>query len=379
MAHAYTPGLQVYEDTIITKIRSLPLNGEVLVKEGDVVRAEDIIARTELPNEVVVVNIANQLSIEPDEVHEYMLKKEKEPVKLDEIIAENKPLIKWFKTAVKSPIDGTVESISNVTGQILLRKPPRHVDLKSYIDGRVKEIHPGSGAEIETRATYIQGIFGIGGETTGVIEVVVSGPAEPLTEDKLNASMQGKIVIGGSFVDDKALKKACDLGIKGIIVGGVDAAVIKAWLGYEIGVAITGDEDVTTTLIITEGFGDVSMASRTFDLLKQSNGKRASISGRTQIRAGVMRPEVIIPLAETAAAMVKNTDNDSGTGVKTGDIVRIIREPYFGQLGTVRSLPSELQLIETEAKVRVMEVQLKDGTSILLPRANVEIIEGINR
>ena len=102
---------------------------------------------------------------------------------------------------------------------------------------------------------------------------------------------------------------------------------------------------------------------------------RASISGRTQIRAGVMRPEIVIPLADKDMSVVKDRDNLSASGIKEGDQIRIIREPYFGQLGIITGLPPELHTIETEAKVRVMEVQLSDNKRVLLPRANVEIIE----
>jgi hypothetical protein len=49
--------------------------------------------------------------------------------------------------------------------------------------------------------------------------------------------------------------------------------------------------------------------------------------------------------------------------------------PYFGQLGTVAALPPELQILETEAKVRVLKVRFDSGEEALLPRANVEMIE----
>jgi glycine cleavage system H lipoate-binding protein len=379
MAHLYTPGLQVYEKTVVKKLRTLPMPGEVLIKVGDTVKAEDIIARTELPNEVMEVNIANQLSIEPEDIHEYMLKKEKEPVKKGESIAVNKPLLKWFKKEIPSPIDGTIESINKITGKVLLRKPPRHVELSGYLDGKVTEIEPDLGATIETSATYIQGIFGIGGEQSGILEMVVNSPDQTLHENMITAAHAGKVIVGGDYLDDKCLKKAEEVGVKGIIIGGIDATCIKAWLGYEIGVAITGDEDVKTTLIVTEGFGKINMAQRTFELLKAAAGKRVSISGRTQIRAGVMRPEVIIPLAEEKESVLKSSGQPDGDGVKEGDIIRIIREPYFGKLGKIKSLPSELVKIETEASVRVMEVTLDDGQVITLPRANIEIIEGLNR
>jgi hypothetical protein len=75
----------------------------------------------------------------------------------------------------------------------------------------------------------------------------------------------------------------------------MQAKTLSEILGYDLGVAITGSEDIPTTIVCTEGFGQIGMAGRSFDLLKELNGRRASISGATQIRAGVIRPEVIVP------------------------------------------------------------------------------------
>jgi hypothetical protein len=59
-----------------------------------------------------------------------------------------------------------------------------------------------------------------------------------------------------------------------------------------------------------------------------------------------------------------------------GDSVRIIRDPSFGRIGEVSALPSDLRQIETESLVRVLEVSFPDKTRAIVPRANVEIIEG---
>jgi hypothetical protein len=59
-----------------------------------------------------------------------------------------------------------------------------------------------------------------------------------------------------------------------------------------------------------------------------------------------------------------------------GDLIRLIREPYFGTIARVRALPAELQLIPTESHVRVLVATLPDGRDVTIPRANVEMIEG---
>ena len=58
-----------------------------------------------------------------------------------------------------------------------------------------------------------------------------------------------------------------------------------------------------------------------------------------------------------------------------GTPVRIIRQPYFGAIGKVVSLPVELQQLESESHVRVLNVELDEGNIVTIPRANVEIIE----
>jgi hypothetical protein len=63
MAHAYTPGLKVTDRMLITKKRILPLKGEVVVKVGDKVEPDTVVARTHLPGNVEPVNVANILGL----------------------------------------------------------------------------------------------------------------------------------------------------------------------------------------------------------------------------------------------------------------------------------------------------------------------------
>ncbi|MCS6327668.1 MAG: hypothetical protein H8K06_11360 [Nitrospira sp.] len=374
MAHSYTPGLTVTERTTVRRRRMLPLPGSVLVQIGDAVRAHTAVARAELPGKVVPLHLANQLGIAPDEINDYLVKKEKDSVQKDDVLAENKPFIKWFKTEIRSPITGTVESVSTITGQILLREPPRVLELRGYIDGTIADVHPEQGVTVETTCSLVQGIFGIGGETSGELVMGVKTPDQPLLPEQLNPSMKGKVVVGGAFLSAATMARAKELGVVGLVVGGIHEKDLRALLGYDLGVAITGTEQVGFTLILTEGFGTIPMAPKTFALLSAHAGQKASISGATQIRAGVIRPEIIIPHSGPAAATkVAQAERE---GIQLGDPVRIIRDPLFGKIGAVSGLPSELRAIPTESEVRVLEVRFPDGTTTVVPRANIEVIEG---
>ena len=373
MAHSYTPGLTVTDSTVIRRRRILPLPGTVLVKVGDRVRSNQPVARAELPGKVYPLNLANQLGVAPSEITEYLIKKGGDAVQKDEVLAENKPLFKWMKTEIRSPISGTVESISAVTGQVLLREPPRVLELLGYVDGVVVEIHPQQGVTIECLCSLVQGIFGIGGEIYGELVMAVAAPDEALTPAHVKADMKGKIVVGGSFLPADTMVKAKEVGVAGLVVGGIHDKDLRALLGYDLGVAITGAEQVGFTLILTEGFGTIPMAHKTFALLSAHAGAKASISGATQIRAGVIRPEIIIPRTGTQTGSITQPQR---AGIRLGDPVRIIRDPLFGKIGEVSALPADLTKIPTESEVRVLEVRFSDGQVAVIPRTNIEVIEG---
>src|SRR6476620_16928 len=72
MAHSYTPGLTVTEQAVVSRRRILSLPGSVLVTSGETVRANQAVARAELPGKVYPLNLANQLSVAPDEIHDYL-------------------------------------------------------------------------------------------------------------------------------------------------------------------------------------------------------------------------------------------------------------------------------------------------------------------
>lgn len=373
MAHSYTPGLKVLHETKIHKERRLPLKGKVVVKQGDLVSPSDVVAKTDLPGNVQMVNVANRLNIDQSDVLGVMLKGSGEAVARDEMIAETKGILGLFKSNVKSPVDGTIESISTVTGQVVVREKPIPVEIDAYMTGVVSEIIPEEGVEILTEGVFIQGIFGIGGESRGNLRVVVANREDELTADLITAEMKGDILVGGSYISLTAYEKAIKTGVAGIVVGGFNYRDLEKILGYTLGVAITGSEDLVTSLIVTEGFGKIRMGSRTFDLLTQHNGKHASINGATQIRAGVIRPEIVIPLGEDEITHT-HKDIHASEGISAGSLVRIIRAPYFGQMGTVKSLPSELHKMESETMVRVAEIEI-EGESYLIPRSNLEMIE----
>jgi hypothetical protein len=339
MPVAYTPGLVVAADVAVRKVRRLPMKGEVLVAAGQRVSGDDVIARAELPGELTTVKAVEALGVEPNEVAEAMIKQIGDTVARGEVIASVKGLFGLFKSEVHAPIAGTIEYVSEVSGYVGIRAAPRPLEVRAYLDGLVAQVIPEEGAAIETRAALIQGIFGVGGERRGPLRMIASAPDQQVAE---------------ADVTDRDLRQL---------------------VGYDIGVAITGHEDLPMTLILTEGFGAIAMAGHTFELLRSLEGRTAAVNGATQIRAGVIRPEIVVPHPDESSGAGETAAAGEGGELKVGGRVRIIREPYFGALARVTALPPELRAIETEAQVRVAEVALDSGETVMVPRANVELIE----
>ena len=404
MAVTYTPGLYVTEKTLVEKERMLPLPGEVVVEQGMRVGADDVVARTELPGAIRTLNLASRLGVEPARLKEFLLVEEGGEVREGEVFAETKPplglkFLEFMTTKVKAPITGTLQSVSTVTGQAIFQEPPIPVEVRAYVEGVVREVRPRLGVVVETVATFIQGIFGIGGEVNGELMVLVDDPAGWLRPEEVGDQVRGKVVVVGAYCPAETWHRLRQAGAAGVITGGFDDRDLKEILGYDLGVAITGTEEVGMTLVMTEGFGHIRMADKTFELLRKRNGAQVSISGATQIRAGVIRPEVIIPFPELIgqaegsgkvhlevpapgeeavgeihgeAEQAEQKLSQSGVGV--GSVVRVIREPYFGRLGKIVAMPPELRSVESEARVRVFEIEFEDGTRAIVPRANVEAI-----
>ena len=371
MSFAYTPGLKVVKSTTVKKERILPVKGDILVREGDTVSPDTIVAQTYVPSDVHMRPIAHIIGVEPWELPKAMKFEEGDFVKKGELLAEQSALFGLIKTKYHVKYTGKIELISPVTGIVAIREPPTPVQLKAYIQGKVVKVFEDVGVAVETIASLVQGIFGVGGERMGEL-MVIAEPNEVLTADHIRKDCAGKILVGGSLVTYDTLKKASESGVKGIVTGGMKREDLNKFLGYEIGVAITGEENINLTCIITEGFGEMRMAGHIFELLKYHDGRNASINGATQIRAGVIRPEIIVPLKGTTEI---EEEGSLEFGMEIGTRVRVIRQPYFGALGSVAELPIELQIVETESHVRVLKVKLDNATLVTVPRANVEIME----
>ncbi len=130
MSAGYTPGLKVSPRTRHTVRRLLPIAGDVLVRVGDRVDARQVVAQTFMPGDIIPLNMAKLLSMTPADVPECMLKKVGDAVAIGDVLARTKGIFGRFKTEYAAPVAGTIESISAVTGQVIVRGAPLPVEVR---------------------------------------------------------------------------------------------------------------------------------------------------------------------------------------------------------------------------------------------------------
>jgi hypothetical protein len=367
---AFVPGLQLLSRTTVRRVRELPIPGEIFVEIGEEVCPSDVIGRALLPGDLHVVRVPEEAGVEVHDVIPALKIKVGEEVTAGTPLFESPGLFGFFPTIVRAPVDGTVEYIGERTGHIGVRLAPKVIEVDAYIPGKVVSIRPGSSIEIETSCAFLQGIFGVGGERKGRLRVLDVPLTKVLTVNDIPRDIPGSVLAGGAGATFEALRCAAGRGAVGLLTGSIKDEALREYLGFDIGIALTGSEKIPMTIIITEGFGELPFSARVHELLSQFQNSPISINGATQVRAGAIRPEVIVVHSEA----VEGAKSPVQVGLSVGANVRLIRFPYFGKTGTISDLPVVPEKIETGAEVRVLRVKLSNGEVVTVPRANAEII-----
>jgi hypothetical protein len=370
MSQVLTPTLQRKKNFLLRKLRELSLPGEILVKVGDKVSANQPVAKAEFPGEMIIMRVAEQLGIDAKEALDLFSVKEGDSVSTGQVICEYKGLFGLFKNTFKSEYSGVVEFINKETGHIGLRLPSHTIQLEAYISGKVISVEEKKSLTIETQCIFVQGIFGVGGEKHGKLKALNVNPDVSISVADIPGELKGSILYGGSAPSSDALKKAAAGGAVGFITGSIDDKALADYLGYDIGIALTGNEKIGMTVIVTEGFGKMGFSSSALNLLKECEGREASINGATQVRAGALRPEIIIPSGD----YVPETEKETPAFLSVGSKIRIIREPFFGLHATIKEMPFKPEIIDSGAEVRVLKAEIENGKIVTVPRANVEIL-----
>lgn len=368
MTSHFPDGLPPVLPATVAQIRrKLPASGDILVRAGSRVEPDDLVGQCTVSPRPILIDVATALDIEPQDVPKRIRRK------IGERVAAQQLLAKRGSRKCSAPVNGTLSAIDRETGIAVITPEPVQQTLRASVRGYVADVTPGRSVLIETAAAVIQGMFGLGSEQFGVLRLLTTDRHDMITPELIDARSAYAIIIGGAGITADALRKAQQEQIRGVIVGGIDQAVVREVLGeaqpdwYAYGqqpLAYGGP-----TLMITEGFGIHPMAEPLFDLLTRFDRQEAFLDGTTTLTLPASRPRLVIPLPR----LQSNQPENPTYALHVGSIVRLVDERHLGMIGRVTALNEHGQLA-SGVRTATVSVQIGQNEALVLPQSAVEVI-----
>jgi len=348
--------------------------------------------------ETVRVSITEDLKGDKNLFSSYVKVKDGQKVEKGQLIASRQDGHTYHN--IFSPVFGTVANVAPLLGALSIIPDRVSSVVIAHVPGRVVTIRANREVDLVGHGVVFEGLIGIGGEAFGQLAVEPNS-AEPW-RPQTGADLRGRVVLTG-HIDETSLRQAADLGVAAVIAGRADESALCRFAGKELGVIATGDEDIPLVTILTEGFGPGAVNPRTFELLSSLQGHLASVTGTTHIRAGVIRPRIIVSLPPAGDGSTPSPGLPPGqpcadeavptrvglletpTELAAGLRVRILRGPAAGRSGTILDLPVAARLIATGASVLVALVELDpppgappgDHSRVTVAQANLKLEGGV--
>lgn len=230
----------------------------------------------------LTIDIAGRMKIKPSHIRGYL------KFRKGDFIQRGQALVKVHlrKPLIISPTTGVLKEVNRKTGNIVIQYDLKPVPMKALVPGTVARVENNFSAVIEGEGIILYGIIGFGKDTSGVLRVL----PDP---GQVDSDLCDSVIVTWEQVNARFLTACAESGVRGVIIPSILNSEWVAFSGREIGVALTGDEDIPLAVLVTEGFGANEMNSRYRNSLTDMESRIVSIRTRTQIRAGVTRPMVI--------------------------------------------------------------------------------------
>ena len=356
MANRRLPSLTQTRVLTLTKIRrerTLPVNGEVLVTMGSRVGALDVVARAASIGFLRSVPLARYMHTTEAALPKWMKKQVGDDIIARDEIASKPEFFGAARRIYRAPGNGRITALQGSWLTMDLMDAP--FDLRGYYRGAIVNIVPRRGVVIEANGALVEGTWAAGGEAYGVLKKMVDAPGSILTEEQIDVSARGAILIAGAGITELAIERAAQEQAAGLIVGSISAK-IKAQLAKW-----------TLPVMVTEGFGEIPMALPIFELLVRHSGEEAFLNAKQP------KPEVFIPALASAVSGETATLPATLT-CEIGATVRITSGPLVGHVGKIVDAPALPQVLESGISIWGADIELMTGSRVFVPWENLELI-----
>jgi len=223
------------------------------------------------------VDIAGPLGISPRHIRGYL------KFRLGDFVGGGRTLASDLTRGVfvNAPTSGILRKVNTRTGTVTIQYEISPTLLCSHVRGRVLRVLPGRSVTVGGTGATLRGVTGFGGTGSGALA------------DAAKGLVKGTIAFTTEPADAALLRHASEAGVSGLIAPSIPASDWVDFCGRETAVALTGDEDIPFTLMLTSGFGRFLMDAECAEFLRSHEGGTAGLSGRTQVRAGSIRPTLV--------------------------------------------------------------------------------------
>lgn len=337
----------------IRRTRSLPYEGEIIVRRDQKVGAMDTLGNCFLPGKHEVIDLYQSLGASRKVPLEAITDRTAgETLQKGDILAKTGRVIKKI---VRAPADCYIESIED--GKVLLEILNPAFELKSGLDGVIREVSPNWSVVVESFGCLLQGVWGNGRISSGLLVNTVKTENDEFNRASVDVTMRGAIVAGSYCCRQEALEAAVDFSLRGLILSSMSSSLVAYALNMEVPV------------ILLEGFGSIPMNPMAANLLNQYDRHNACLNAcEWDVYTG-NRPEVVIPLPGTG------NDPREGGHVRQGSRVRVKVPPYTGAVGTVTQIRDGETTIHSGLRGVCAEVKFDRLPATSFPVSNLDILE----
>jgi len=343
----------IHANTSIKRERVLPVAGHVLVRRMQKVSPADVIVVAPLVPQFILLDIAQGLNVNPARADELLQRAAGEDLVQGDVIAGP---VGMFQRVVRAPQAGVVKMAGE--GKVLFEISSPEYELQAGMEGTITNIIPERGAIIETKGSLIQGVWGNGKITYGVVQPTSNEMLQELVVEQLNIGFRGAIISAGFCRQPEVLEAAGIVPIKGLILGSMSSSLIPL------------ARKMDYPIMVIDGFRETPMNKAAEAILIQNKDKNIALNAQELDTFKGNFPEGIISQSSTTEP---DLPSEAET-LKAGKKVIIINGPESPQIGEIDKIISGKQVLSNGIETRLAEIKLANEKSTTIPLTNLEIL-----
>lgn len=325
--------------------RVISLSGGVGVEAGQRSSPDTPLGRIRSRGALLVVDIAGPLGIAASHVADALQVTAGQQVTKGEVLAIGRRSLR--RRSILAPCNGVVQGM--VAGCVLLRQADAERTVFADLEARVSAVSATGDVTLRFTGTRLWGAWGCGAEIRGPLVMATSEADEELRWQHVGRHLRGVVLVGGWLRDGRAVQRAQQFGLAGLLVGGVDVALARR-------------SEWPLPMLATEGLGALPMAATSFAAL-------APLAGHTLL----LHPESDEGRPYAAVVHAVPHDQTRPTTATIGAHVHLLRTPYLGQVGQIVDLPTAARQTALCTREEGALVALTNGQRVFVPWVNLEL------